>query len=342
MDVENKAERRKWKNIDDYKYEEAAENRKMAKYHKLTLYGFLGMKQSRLASKPQAETVTTLGRALILFTAKCLEDQGYEIVYGDTDSVFVQLKEKDSKAMVEEGKRITDYVNSKYDEFAKSYNMDRHFFLIKPEVIFKRLLMQEKTDKKGKGSKKVYSGWIIWDDDVFYSEHVLSSRNMMVKGATGIKSSFPSFGSKVQNSIRMSILRGFTVEKLKEQVNSAVVLHTEMPLEDIMIPSTLNKKLADYKKPTLATQAVKWSNTNLGTRFGLGSRFMVVYVNMPSTHVVAVPYNKKVPASIRRKINWNKMEDRNIWKMVNPLLNAVGVTQEQIESERYDIGVLDI
>ena len=57
-----------------------------------SIYGYLGFPGSRLYKPEVADAVTTIGRELINWTAKFLEDNGYTIVYGDTDSCVYDTK----------------------------------------------------------------------------------------------------------------------------------------------------------------------------------------------------------------------------------------------------------
>lgn len=55
------------------------------------LYGTFGWPRFRLYDPDITEAVTSTGRELITFTADCVEACGYSVIYGDSDSVLIDL-----------------------------------------------------------------------------------------------------------------------------------------------------------------------------------------------------------------------------------------------------------
>ncbi len=125
-----------------------------------SMYGILGAGASRLFSPDTANAITTLGQLLIQKAAEAAEGLGHEVLYGDTDSLFVNPHEPDpklalslaEKTRVAVGKIVAEFIAAEFEveshlelEFEKMY---RRFFL--PEV------------RGGKvGSKKRYAGMIV-------------------------------------------------------------------------------------------------------------------------------------------------------------------------------------
>ncbi|MFB6353236.1 MAG: DNA polymerase domain-containing protein, partial [Halobacteriales archaeon] len=62
------------------------------------LYGTLGWTRFRLYDKEMSAAVTATGRAVIEYTADVAASLGYEVIYGDTDSVLLELGPEVSKA----------------------------------------------------------------------------------------------------------------------------------------------------------------------------------------------------------------------------------------------------
>lgn len=56
-----------------------------------SLYGFFGFQHSQIYVKDLAASVTALGRQSIQRVVQFVEGEGYTVVYGDTDSVFIQI-----------------------------------------------------------------------------------------------------------------------------------------------------------------------------------------------------------------------------------------------------------
>ena len=55
-----------------------------------SMYGFFSSPYSRVYSSEVGEKVAEKGREIILFTIKFIESIGFKVIYGDTDSIFIQ------------------------------------------------------------------------------------------------------------------------------------------------------------------------------------------------------------------------------------------------------------
>jgi len=105
-----------------------------------SFYGYLGYSGARWYSRESAEATTYLGREYIKDSIEIAEEMGFEMVYGDTDSVMLR-KENLEENMDE----FLDKVNSELPEF-----MELEF-----EGLFKRGFFTSK--ESGEGAKKKYA-----------------------------------------------------------------------------------------------------------------------------------------------------------------------------------------
>jgi DNA polymerase-2 len=133
-----------------------------------SLYGVLGSPASRLFSPAVANAITHFGQLLIRHAAEFVESRGDRVIYGDTDSLFIDTGETDPLRALSRagdlldaiGRSVAAYVRETFGcqshlelEFEKCY---RRFFL--PEV------------RGGKiGSKKRYAGLLVDDEG---NEHI--------------------------------------------------------------------------------------------------------------------------------------------------------------------------
>ena len=78
-----------------------------------SFYGVLGTTGCRFYSQQLASSITRRGHEIITKTRDWIEEQGYSVIYGDTDSVFVLVGEKnDAKSSCERiGNELMDSLN---------------------------------------------------------------------------------------------------------------------------------------------------------------------------------------------------------------------------------------
>ena len=73
-----------------------------------SLFGVLGASASRLFSPAVANAITTAGQHVIRLAAAAVERAGHRVIYGDTDSLFVDIGEADAGAGRGAGRAAAD------------------------------------------------------------------------------------------------------------------------------------------------------------------------------------------------------------------------------------------
>jgi len=273
-----------------------------------SFYGVLGAPTSRLYRKEVAAAITLLGRKLIKWTHVVLKNLGYEIVYGDTDSVYIKAKSEGYIDILKEGSMLVGKVNDSYKKFAENLNGEECTLEIEFEKVFKSIFfVGKKGDDSGKGAKKKYAYRLLWEDGKLATEKVKFT------GFEVKRSDTPRLGRMAQEQVITMILDG----KSKEEVVAYLKdLHTKMrtgkiPAEDFGFPKEIKKFLHEYGVSTTHESGVKtysgvppvvkgaqYSNKYLGTRFDRGHKPMFVYLKSvplgyPKTKVIS--FNDKIP-----------------------------------------------
>ncbi|EJD43695.1 hypothetical protein AURDEDRAFT_88520 [Auricularia subglabra TFB-10046 SS5] len=98
-----------------------------------SMYGCLGFEYSRFYARPLAALTTFMGREALRRTCEVAEGMGIDVVYGDTDSVFLNS----NKLTIKEAKEIAN-------EFKKLVNEQYKRLEIDLDGIFERLLLLQK------------------------------------------------------------------------------------------------------------------------------------------------------------------------------------------------------
>lgn len=122
-----------------------------------SFFGVLASPNCRYFSLDLANSITHFGQYIIQLTAKKIKEKNLEIIYSDTDSVFVKVE----KNPILVGKELQNYINKFYEDYIKE-NYQRKSYL---ELEFKKyykafMLPKVRNAKVETGSKKRYAGLI--------------------------------------------------------------------------------------------------------------------------------------------------------------------------------------
>lgn len=126
-----------------------------------SFYGVLGSGGCRFYDTRLASSITMRGHEIMQTTGKWIEDQGYSVIYGDTDSTFVSLDENlDAQQCGKIGQELVTLINQQWqDKLEHELGLDC-LLEIEFETHFSRFLMPTIRGSEA-GSKKRYAGLII-------------------------------------------------------------------------------------------------------------------------------------------------------------------------------------
>jgi len=265
-----------------------------------SFYGYLGYPGSRLYKREVAEAITTWGQKIIKRTAEFLEEKGFKIIYGDTDSVYIQGKKEKLLEIIKEGSKLAKEINKEYKEFSKLFGAKESTLEIEFEKAFKKILF---VGKKGSetGAKKKYAYIPLWID----GENAKNEVSFV--GFESVRSDTPRISKEAQQKVVRMILDDKTKEVIVEYLKDLdkKIRTKEIALEEIAFPKGISKNLIEYGKssedergkitrcgtPPVVTGA-KYANKYLGGGFGKGTKPKWTYIKKvpagyPDTHVLS-------------------------------------------------------
>jgi len=281
------------------------------------MYGYLGTLNSRFYIKELAETITMMGRKILLWSKNVSEKDNFKVIYGDTDSILLVPLEKNITEiqLIKEGNRIKDKINDTYDSFAKKYNIDDHCIEMEFEKALKNILFT--CDNSGKGVKKRYAYKKLWEDKKFIHDNKL-----YITGFDLVRSDNSRITKEVQKEVLQQILDGKSHEEVFEYLMTIKkrILSGDITVEQLAFPVPFKEQLNNYGQVTPALKGAIYSNRYLGTNLEKGGKYLWLPIKRAPQ---GMPQYVKVEYLKRNALT--KKKDRT---KQNFILNAITFDEE--------------
>ncbi|HZD44296.1 MAG TPA: DNA polymerase domain-containing protein, partial [Methanomicrobiales archaeon] len=318
-----------------------------------SLYGVLGWERFRLYDKEMGAAITATGREVIEFTEEAANELDYEVAYGDTDSVMLELGGDITKDdAIEQSFEIEEHINSRYDEFAREeLNATEHRFQIEFEKLYRRFFQA--------GKKKRYAGHIVWKEGKDVDD-------IDITGFEYKRSDIAPITKEVQRQVIEMIVTGEELDDVEEYVHDIIVDFQDgnVDLEDVAIPGGIGKRLDNYDTDTAQVRGAKYANLLLGTNFQRGSKPKRLYLKKvhpayferieregnvdarPDTlygefkheqDVICFEYADQIPEEF--EIDWDKMLDKTLKGPIERVLEALDISWEEVKTGQQQTGL---
>ena len=318
-----------------------------------SLYGVSGWARFRLYDRDSAAAVTATGREVIAFTAEATREMGHTVVYGDTDSVMIELgADMDKATALDRSFAIEEHLNDAYDAFASSVlNADEHRFQIEFEKLYRRFFQA--------GKKKRYAGHIIWKE----GQDVDS---IDITGFEYKRSDIAPITKQVQREVIEKIVYGEDPEAIATYLREVIEAFEAgtIDLEAVAIPGGIGKRLDAYETATAHVRGAQYANAVLGTSFARGSKPKRVYLRKvhpaffreveatgavdPKTDpvygefkrdpdVICFEYADEVPDTFA--VDYDQMLEKTVRAPIERIIEALGMQWDEIRSGQEQTGL---
>ncbi len=159
-----------------------------------SFYGVLGSRRCRFFNPLLASSITRRGHEIIQTSRGLIEAQGLEVIYGDTDSLFVHVGPKSADACAEIGAKLAVELNAHWTEHLASTLRIESFLDLEFETHYRRFLMPT-TRGSDKGSKKRYAGTLGQGEDT----------RLVVKGLEAVRTDWTPLARRFQRELLLRV-----------------------------------------------------------------------------------------------------------------------------------------
>ena len=287
-----------------------------------SFYGVLGTAGCRLHDSRLTASITKRGHDIIIQTVKLIEQQGYEVIYGDTDSVFVSLHGQQSNAQASAvGKRLVESINAYWrDHLRQEYGIES-FLEMEFETHFRQFFMPTMRGSE-QGSKKRYAGLI--DDEQ-------GNRHIVYKGLEAVRTDWTELARQFQQALYRLIFDG---EEYVDYIRQAVDDLYAGKLDDKLVyRKRLRKKLSEYRKniPPHAQAAIR-AEAEFRQR-----RQPSRYRNKSWIEYVITVGGAQTLECQHDRLDYEHYVDKQLTPIADTILNAIGSSMDAVTDQQQDL-----
>ncbi len=287
-----------------------------------SFYGVLGTPGCRIHDSRLTSSITKRSHELIQHTVNLIEDEGYSVIYGDTDSVFVSLNQAVDNASADSvGKHLANMINDYWKHYlADSFGIDSCLEM-EYETHFSKFFMPTIRGSV-KGSKKRYAGLVVDSK---------GEQRLIYKGLETVRTDWTEMAREFQQALYQRI---FNDQPYQAYIRATVkALKSGKFDHQLVYRKRLRQKLSDYQKniPPHAQAALKaekfFAENNKPSRYKrAGWIKYVITVNGPETlecHTSALNYEHYI--------------EKQLTPIADTILAALGSSMEAIFQDQYEL-----
>ena len=203
-----------------------------------SFYGILGTVGCRFLDSRLVSSITKRGHEILIQSKNFIEEAGYQVIYGDTDSVFVLLGSVPDGQVKTIGDELTTQLNAWWtSKLREKYDIPS-FLEMEFETHFSKFLMPTVRGSDA-GSKKRYAGLVVDSSNP-------DSTYLLFKGLESVRSDWSPLAREFQKELYRRI---FLDEPYEDYIKLTVQQLGDGKFEnELVLRKRLRRKLKDYVK----------------------------------------------------------------------------------------------
>ena len=226
-----------------------------------SFYGVLGTPGCRVHDSRLTSSITKRSHDIIKQSVTLINQQGYEVIYGDTDSVFVSLDAAVDEQTAERiGKQLTQSINQHWQDYMRTEFDCESYLEMEYETHFSRFFMPTIRGSE-QGSKKRYAGVVKRS----------GKSKLVFKGLENVRTDWTRLARDFQYQLYQKVFNDEAYDDyIRELVSQLKLGHYD---KDLVYRKRLRQPLSAYTRnvPPHARAALKaedyFSKHNLPSRY---------------------------------------------------------------------------
>ncbi|MCK5735561.1 MAG: DNA polymerase II, partial [Spirochaetaceae bacterium] len=208
-----------------------------------SMYGVMGSSGCRFYKSELPTAITGIGRWVLDSSVERLKSWGYEVLYGDTDSLFVKLKTEERQDADNAGRILAKRVDEYFREIIRSrFGVPSRLELEYEKRYVRLFLPRMRSGTGGEAAVKRYAG-------------LLADGSVEIKGMEFVRSDSTALAREFQHEL---FRRYFAGEDLKTWIREMVSRLKEGEFDDKLVyKRRLSRPAGEYKSPPPHVRAVK-------------------------------------------------------------------------------------
>ena len=200
-----------------------------------SFYGVLGTPACRFYNPSLANAITGMGRELLLWSKRWFETAGFKVLYGDTDSLFVQSGNDDAHSAIEQGRQLAAALNAEITRYIGERWRVPSRLELKFEKLYLKLFLPRARNST-RGASKRYAGLLHGRQSVEFV------------GMEVVRRDWTALAKQVQRELYRRLFAGQSVDaylaEVVEQLRSGALD------EALVYRKNLRKQASDYTATT--------------------------------------------------------------------------------------------
>jgi DNA polymerase-2 len=277
-----------------------------------SFYGVLGTSACRFYNPAMANSITGTGREMLLWSKRWFEAAGFEVLYGDTDSLFVHSHSTDPDAANAQAEKLVVALNQELAQYIQERWQVRSRMELEFEKLYLKLFLS-RARHSTRGASKRYAG-LLYGRNTDSVEFV---------GMEVVRRDWTELAKVVQRQLYERLFTGQRVDTYLADIVSEVRAGAHD--SKLVYRKGLRKSAADYTATTPPHVAAARKSTQPPDR-------LIRYV---MTTAGAEPID-----NVQHPIDREHYIDKQIRPVAEPVLDTLGLEFERVIGDSRQMDML--